>query len=362
MFPLKDKPVDQNLLKTGEEETMRKAGLCLFMILLLTGCAQKPDWRDPYDRGLEYLEGKRYKDAIELFTQAAEAEAEHPEIYAARGDAHARSGETASHMTAAEADYEKAISLDGSFAEGYLGLADISIRRKDYDTALEILSDGMEKTNGSRKLSDKIVEINSGTIRDSQDQLRKLSSYDKEGNLVWYHEYYYDENGHKSYVSVYNGAGVQTDEIEVAYDGQGNLTDTFGYEEKDGSLYKITHTYDSDGQRVKTERYDHDGALENSKTYEHDEDGNLVKEEYYDSDNQLKACYIYEYDAEGKIEKHSLYGPEGELRSYWTFETNSEGKRSRDNFYDKDGKLQCYFVYEYDDNGELIEKREFIEE
>lgn len=341
---------------------MRKAGLCLLLILLFTGCAQKPDWRDPYDRGLEYLEGKRYQDAIELFSQAAEAEADHPEIYIARGDAQARSGETSLHMTAAQADYEKAVSLDDSSARAYLGLADLSIRRKDYEKALEILNEGMEKTDGDRKLSDKIVEIKSGTIRDSQDQLRKLSSYDKEGNLVWYHEYYYDEDGHKSYVKVYDDADIQIDEMEIAYDEQGNLTDTFGYEEKDGTLYKIAHAYDSGGQRVKTEQYDHDGALESSKTYERDEDGNLLKEQYYDGDNQLKAYYVYEYDAEGEIKKHSLYGPDGKLRSYWTFETNSEGKRSRDNFYDKDGKLQCYFVYEYDDNGELIEKREFIEE
>ncbi len=341
---------------------MRKAGLFLLLIALFTGCARKPDWRDPYDRGLEYLEGKRYQDAIELFTQAAEAEAEHPEIYIARGDAHARSGETAIHMAAAEADYKKAVSLDDSFAEEYLGLADLSIRRKDYDRALEILSEGMEKTDGDREISDKIVEVKSGTIRDSQDQLRKLSSYDKEGNLVWYHEYYYDETGHKSYVTVYDGAGIQTDEIEVAYDKEGNLTDTFGYEEKDGALYRIAHSYDSGGQRVKTERYNHDGALESAKTYERDEDGNLVKEQYYDSDNRLKAYYTYEYDGDGEIRKHSLYGPDGKLRSYWTFETDSEGKRSRDNFYDKDGNLQCYFIYEYDDDGELIERREFIEE
>lgn len=341
---------------------MRKAGVFLLLILLLAGCAQTPDWRDIYDRGLEYLEGKRYQDAIDLFTQAIDIEPGYPEPYIARGDAHARSGETTVHMEAARTDYEKAVSLDDSMAEGYLGLADLSIRRKDYDKALEILSEGMEKTDGDRAVSDKIVEIKSGTIRDSQDQLRKLSGYDKEGNLTWYHEYYYDETGHKSYVKVYDDTGIQTDEIEVVYDAQGNLTDTFGYEEKDGTLYKIAHVYDSDGRRIKTERYNHDGSLKNSKTYERDEDGNLVKEEYYDSDNQLKAYYIYEYDADGEIKKHSLYGPNGALRSYWTFETNSEGKRSRDNFYNADGKLQCYFIYEYDDDGELIERREFIEE
>lgn len=341
---------------------MRKAGLFLLLMLLLSGCTQTPDWRDPYDRGLQYLEGKRYKDAIELFTQAIETEVRYPEIYVARGDAYARSGETAANMEAAQADYEKAVSLDESYAGEYLGLADLYIRRKDYDKALEILNDGMEKTDGDRDISDKIVEIKSGTIRDSQDQLRKLSSYDKEGNLIWYHEYYYDETGHKSYVTAYDGAGVQTDEIEVAYDEQGNLTDTFGYEEKDGTLYKIVHAYDSGGNRIKTEQYDHDGALESSRAYERDEDGNLVKEQYYDSDHQLKAYYVYEYDADGEIKKHSLYGPDGALRSYWTFERNSEGKRSRDNFYDKDGKLQCYFVYEYDADGELIERREFVEE
>ena len=341
---------------------MRKVGLCLFMILLLVGCEKKPDWKDPYDRGLQYLEGKRYQDAIVLFTQAAEAEAEHPEIYIARGDAHARSGETAVHMSAAQADYEKAISLDDSFAEEYLGLADIYIRRKDYDKAMEILSEGMEKTDGDRKVSDKIVEINSGTIRDSQDQLRKLSSFDKEGNLIWYHEYYYDEAGQKSYVTAYNAAGIQTDEIEVAYDQDGHVTDTFGYEEKDGSLYKIIHGYDSNGYRIKTEQYDHDGRLESSRAYERDEDGTLLKEQYYDSDQKLKAYYTYEYDADGEIKKHSLFGPDGKLRNYWIFERNSEGKRSKDSFYDKDGNLQCYFVYEYDADGELIERREFIEE
>ena len=343
---------------------MRKAGVFLVLLLtvLLSGCRQTPDWQEQYELGTKYLERKMYEEAIEAFSEAIKIEQGNPEVYAARGSAYIHSGETEAHLKAAQADYEKAVSLDGSYARDYLGLADIHIRKKEYDKALEVLNQGLEKTGDDTGISDKIAEIQSGNIKDSEDNERKFSSYDAEGNLIWYHEYFYDENGEKCRVVAYDGAGVQTDEMEVAYDEQGHLTDTFGYIEKDGTLYKIVHEYDDSGNRAKTDRYDSDGALDSYKTYEYDEKGNLVQEQYFDSSENLQAYFVYEYDENDRIKKHSQYGADKKLRSYWVFEIDSDGQRTKDSFYDGDGALECYYVYHYDDDGNLVEREEFIAE
>lgn len=62
-------------------------------------------------------------------------------------------------MAAAQADYERAIELDETLAEAYLGLADVYIRREDYEKAQEILQIGLEKTGDSEIIADKIKEL-----------------------------------------------------------------------------------------------------------------------------------------------------------------------------------------------------------
>ena len=76
-----------------------------------------------------------------------------------RGDAYALFGETEENLAAALADYEKAIELDETSTEAYLGLADVYIRQGDAEAALTILQEGSEKIRDNQALADKIAEI-----------------------------------------------------------------------------------------------------------------------------------------------------------------------------------------------------------
>ena len=63
------------------------------------------------------------------------------------------------NLTFAKADYEKAIELDGVSVEAYLGLADIYTQRGEYDKAMKILLDGIEKAGENQAIMDKLAEV-----------------------------------------------------------------------------------------------------------------------------------------------------------------------------------------------------------
>ena len=179
--------------------------ILLALILLLCSCGQPsttgegenntPTWQEQYDLGVRYLSEGNYEEAIIAFTAAIEIDPKQAPAYIGRGDAYVASGETKENLAAAQEDYEKAIELDDANANAYLGLADVYIRRGEYDKVLEVLKQGQEKTGGNQSIVDKLSEIEKGTISDSSGKVWKTSSYDGAGNLIWWHEYDYNELG-----------------------------------------------------------------------------------------------------------------------------------------------------------------------
>ena len=77
--------------------------------------------------------------------------------YVGRGDAYVKSGGTEENLTAAKADYERAIEFDETSAEAYLGLADMYVRQGDTEKALEILRKGLEKASQRQDILDAIA-------------------------------------------------------------------------------------------------------------------------------------------------------------------------------------------------------------
>lgn len=135
-------------------------GIIVLVSLILTACAQKfPTWQEEYDLGVHYLSEGNYEEAIIAFTAAIEIDPKQAPAYVGRGDAYIGLGETEENLTAAQADYEQAIELDETNADAYLGLADVYIYRGDYDKAMEILRQGLEKTGGDQSIENKMAEI-----------------------------------------------------------------------------------------------------------------------------------------------------------------------------------------------------------
>lgn len=121
--------------------------------------AGQTTWQEQYDLGVRYLSEGNYEEAIIAFTAAMEIDPKQVLAYVGRGDAYVLSSETEENMSAAQTDYERAIELDETNAEAYMGLADIYIWRGNYDRALEILRQALEKLGSNPKIEDKVTRI-----------------------------------------------------------------------------------------------------------------------------------------------------------------------------------------------------------
>lgn len=78
----------------------------------------------------------------------------------------------------------KALELSEADAEAYLGLADLRIRQQDYEGVLSLLEEGLEKAGDDAELTEKIAELESGTITDAQHRRRRYSFFDEGGSLA----------------------------------------------------------------------------------------------------------------------------------------------------------------------------------
>ena len=311
---------------------MKRLVLYLSAVLLLTGCRQKAAfrWQKQYDLGMQYLEEENCQEAILAFSKAIEINYRQPEAYEARGGAYILSGETKEHLSAAQADYERAIELGENSVQAYMGLADAYIRQRKYEEALEILYQGLEDNANDKKIADKIEQMESGKITDALGRARKTSYYNAEKEFIGYSEWYYNETGFMEAVATYSGDGIRTGYGEILYDKQGNQVQDWGI---------VMSTPVTLGGKL---------------LYEYDGDGNCIKESYYDLDEILKTYLIMEYNEEGKEIRRSSYGPGGDLWGYSINEFDSEGNCTRIEYYDSDGTLNSYDVFEFDKDGDSI--------
>ena len=192
--------------------------IAILITVLLSACSKGGRWQKQYDLGMQYLTEGNYEEAIVAFNTAIEIEPNQAMAYVGRGNAYIGSGETAENLALALGDYQQALKLNGKNVDAYLGIADVYIRQGDFDTALAILNDGLEKTGGDELIADKISEIESGNILDSSGSTRRKSSYDNAGNLLWYHDFTYNPNGTTASVTSYDSSGNQTGHVDLVND------------------------------------------------------------------------------------------------------------------------------------------------
>ena len=338
---------------------LRALLLALCLMLTLSACGGKASsggsgWQDQYDLGIRYLSEGNYAEAIIAFTAAIDIDPKNSAAYLDRAQATVFSGETEENLSAALADYEKAKELGDNSSDLWLGFADIYIRQGEYDKALEILKEGLDKTGGDTAIADKIAEIESGTITDSSGNTRRMSQYDASGNLMFYHEYTYNAQGKKSSVTAYDAGGTQIGFLELTYMEDGQPASSYSYIIESGELSAITYEYDSAGKVVKENRYQSDGSLRAYKTFEYDSQGREVRENSFTWEGNPNGYTTTEYNAAGKRSKVSTYNATGTMRYYQTWEYNDQGDLFRYSQFSNDGTLEWYRTYEYDESGKLI--------
>lgn len=346
----------------------RMTYIVLALILLLCSCGQPstigegentaPTWQEQYDLGIRYLSEGNYEEAIIAFTAAIEVDPKRAEAYVGRGDAYVLSGETEEHLTAAQVDYEKAIELDETNVEAYLGLADVHIRQGNYDEALQVLKNALSKTKNNQSILDKIAEIESGNIVDSAGKIRRLSTFDDNGNLIWYHTYDYDEYGQESAIDAFDGSGILSGHIDVTQD-----TGMWGYSYDTGEMTQGIYEYDEKGRMSKVtlsepggpptsyvvceygtggdyrqSQYNIDGALTGYTDYDY-ENGNMVEYRSYDTEGELYYRGVRNYDSDGNLVKQSSFNGGGELIGSIAYAYDETGEMEREDHYDGNGNL-----------------------
>jgi len=341
-------------------------------IVVLIGCSSKiGSWQENYDLGIRYLNEGNYAEAIIAFTTAIEIDEKNVVAYLGRAESYIGSGETAESLSYALKDYEKVTELDETVSAAYLGMADVYIRQGEYDKALEILQNVPDSAKNDEVIA-KIAELKSGSVSDSSGKIRKMSTYDASGNLMWYHEYSYNDNGTRKSVSHHIADGTITKTVDILFDERGNEIQSYYYVSDSGLLGRTTNEYDDDGQIVKSCHYDHEtDKLESYYIIEYNAQGQKIKSTNFSPDGEIWAYDLTEYTYDGKVAKISHYyssynwavdaveEPTFELSHYYVYEYNELGKLTKYSSFNRDGECDWYEINEYDDNGKLIKQLEY---
>ena len=329
--------------------------LTIALVLGLCACGQSAEaqWQEQYDLGVRYLSEGNYEEAIIAFTAAIDIDAKRPEGYTGRGDAYALSGDTADNLSAALADYEAALALDETLADAWLGLADVYIRQGDYDKALEILREALEKTGNDQSIADKLAEMESGSFTDSSGNVRRMNSYDSDGNLIWYHTYTYGVQEKLALVASYDTFGNETSHVELSYDEEGRYLIYYGYDPDYGTLCSVEYRYDEDGNEIEAFWYDYTGEKTNYYLSFYDEQGEKIRSESYGPNGEKWGYYTYEYDG-GNVVRENHYSSDGELYEYILFEYDSDNHQIQYSFYSANGSPGTHHINYYDDAGNYL--------
>lgn len=328
---------------------------CLITILLIVAtfsfcsCSQKGaelSWQEHYDLGVRYLSEGNYEEAIIAFTAAIKIDTKNALAYIGRGDAYLGQGAADEHLTAALADYEAALKLDSSNAGAYLGMAEVYIARKQFDEAMEILRQGVEKT-GDQRLADRLAELENGDIADYWGRTLKETHYDGNGALTCWYENDYNDLGQCVGITSYGPDGNQIQHIEQRYDEQEHMIYGRYSWYDDGKMDGATYTYNSAGKRETI-------VLDSGErmAFAYDSGNRLIRKDTYDESGKLIGYRIFEYG--DNYERDNYYDASGALEGYEIHLYNEQGQRVRYESYDADGTLAYYSTEEYDADGNRI--------
>ena len=156
---------------------MKKILTALLIMCMTSGCAcihqsDASGAHAPYtlESAAGYLRSGDYGKAIESYSGLIREDPSNAVYYLGRAQAYAASGEDKKTLEAAEADYRKALELDDSMPEAYIGLARVYMQQDDMDSAAGILVEGITVFTGQAGVD--ALE----NIQRLQSELEQLSS------------------------------------------------------------------------------------------------------------------------------------------------------------------------------------------
>lgn len=225
------------------------------------------------------------------------------------------------------------------------------IGQNNLDAARDILEKGYELTQDS-DLKAKLDEIASGNITDYAGNVRKMSCYGADGNLIYYHIFTYDEQNRKSSVTSFDGNGNQTGHVDLSSGEDSAIQVSYSTYTSSGEVMKIEEEFDADGHCIRETHYSLDGELGWYYTYAYDLQDHKTREEHYGEDGELKSYIIYDYDENGHETQRASFEADGDMGWRYTYAYDAQGHKIREEKYDPTtGKLGYYWIYAYDAQG-----------
>ncbi len=340
--------------------------IILCFAMLLSGCQkapeetpQKPDEniaaeneaklaKDLFEKAVALKISEDYAAALESINSAIEKESENIEYYLERADIYLYLPES---LDKALEDYLKVLEFDKTNADAHLGVGEIYLRRGDFSLAAEYFEETLEVVADER-IEEKLEELQEGIYLDSFGRKLRTDHY-KDGKLVWYHIYSYDgimETG----AVCYDGAGNETDRIEIPHDEEGRPLAMYGYYVDDGKFTVQEIRYDENGNQL-NERYDENGNVIGYSVYEEDEKGRTVRINYYEyvhSEPVLSTVTLIDYYGDTFLQKtHRTFAGDGTCVGIIDWVYNDDGKMIE--YYYKNGNDEILFWQKhfYDENG-----------
>lgn len=249
--------------------------------------------------------------------------------------------------------------IDWEDAETYLECVEYYLNRGELEEALEYAQRGFGITKDDR-LKEKADSIESGgNVYNSYGQAVRITGYDENKNIIWWHVFSYDSE--KMYsdpisVTAYDKNGRETGTVALTYDSK-ELRDIDSYyllDDETGEIGLVRHDYPNK-YTDKSEWYkDAEGKeLDYYNIFEFDRKGRLKRDEWYNEEDMLYEYGVPEYNEEGVLVKKDWYyrehADEDFILLYYTIkEYDVEGRLVKEENYDTDGELLWYNITEYD--------------
>ncbi len=238
--------------------------------------------------------------------------------------------------------FDELLKIDPQNIEAYLGIVEAYLRSGDYDKAREWAEIGYEKT-GDERIKEKIDMIDSGNISDSEGRQLKMTCYDGEGNVKYFHEYVYDSDGNLKTVISFDKEGNETSRVEgISYNENEDVS--YAYYTESGEVFKRVCVYGENGIE-KSYSYNIDGSLSDYSLYEY-EGEKQIETTYYGDDTPTNR-YISE---QNKFSTYYFNGDRWVLSCYWIYLENESIE------YDENDNLVQREVYSTDENGNRVSK------
>lgn len=239
---------------------------------------------------------------------------------------------------------------------------------------LESWAAGMESwAAGMESWAEGLDSGGDGNVEEILDEhTSKLTHYDKNGRLVYYFIYTYDDAKRIIRHQSFNAKGAPQGDYEYVYNEAGKMTESAWYFESDGILMKVTAKYDDQNRMIENYWHGDDSrnVAGNNRFYHYvDDEGILIDYLIYYSSwrpggpNSEPVYTFYTYDEKGQYILFEYYGNlektayQGKREFRWTDFRKIQGYTQ----YTSENKQDFRVEFFYDENQNVIREETYDE-